>query len=226
MATTVSTPSAYQTLGTSLSEISVESSLLNTVPPQELFFKLFQALKPGGSLTVSLTENTQTQELFLAAARAGFVSISEEKEIQQLKLRKPNWQQGASVSLKDRKKNKQTTSTNNTASTPQNVWTLSANDIKEDDIEDDDQLLETDDLVSKPRDDCDLSNGARKACKNCTCGRAELEDQKVFEEKKKESPSNQCLWQLLFRRCLSMCQLSLYGKTGFQEGGSCPTGFG
>eukprot|EP01083_Nonionella_stella_P027157 74733_1 len=59
------------------------------------------------------------------------------------------------------------------------VWTLSASDLAEDDLEDEDDLLENESQkVELPstsvNDDCELgAGGGRKACKDCTCGRAE-----------------------------------------------------
>mmetsp|Transcript_10124 Transcript_10124/g.33754 ORF Transcript_10124/g.33754 Transcript_10124/m.33754 type:complete len:114 (-) Transcript_10124:98-439(-) len=55
------------------------------------------------------------------------------------------------------------------------VWKVSADE--DDEIMDEDSLLSEKDLKAapKPASDCELSGG-RKACKNCTCGRAEMEE--------------------------------------------------
>ena len=54
------------------------------------------------------------------------------------------------------------------------VWKISADDG--DDLMDEDSLLNEEELkpVPKGADDCELAEG-RKACKNCSCGRAEAE---------------------------------------------------
>ncbi|KAI7872322.1 cytokine-induced anti-apoptosis inhibitor 1, Fe-S biogenesis-domain-containing protein [Spinellus fusiger] len=58
------------------------------------------------------------------------------------------------------------------------VWTMA----EDDGLEDEDTLLDEDDLVKPSKasltrpDDCELTDGKRKACKNCTCGRADEEN--------------------------------------------------
>jgi len=57
------------------------------------------------------------------------------------------------------------------------VWKISADDDDQD-LEDENALIGAEDLVrpsvEAKRDDCELGKGgAKKACKNCTCGRAE-----------------------------------------------------
>ncbi|KAM5125318.1 anamorsin, partial [Mantella aurantiaca] len=74
------------------------------------------------------------------------------------------------------------------------LWTLSANDMKDEDVDllDSDDLLDPDDL-KKPLPSSlrtagcgESSDKKRKACKNCTCGLAE----ELQEEKKSSAPSS------------------------------------
>eukprot|EP00879_Flechtneria_rotunda_P004659 GHRR01004920.1.p1 GENE.GHRR01004920.1~~GHRR01004920.1.p1 ORF type:complete len:281 (+),score=88.56 GHRR01004920.1:62-844(+) len=67
------------------------------------------------------------------------------------------------------------------AAAPQaaNAWLLSADDM-DDELVDDEELLTEEDkqrpTITAKNDDCEVgASGARKACKNCTCGRAEAE---------------------------------------------------
>jgi len=91
---------------------------------------------------------------------------------------KPHWDSGAAVPLALKKK---TAAANGApqptpANTPAKVWTVSADDG--DELMDEDTLLDKTELQPKPRpvqSDCELSEG-RKACKNCTCGRADMEE--------------------------------------------------
>merc|ERR1711991_494384 len=55
------------------------------------------------------------------------------------------------------------------------MWKIDAND--DDELVDEDGLLDADDFLRKApvASDCEVGPG-RKACKNCTCGRATLED--------------------------------------------------
>ncbi|XP_075694349.1 anamorsin [Rhinoderma darwinii] len=76
------------------------------------------------------------------------------------------------------------------------LWTLSANDMNDEDVDllDSDELLDQDDL-EKPPPPSSLRGGGcgegsekkRKACKNCTCGLAE-----DLEEKKSAAPASAC----------------------------------
>nr|XP_056718707.1 anamorsin [Euleptes europaea] len=74
------------------------------------------------------------------------------------------------------------------------LWTLSANDMNDEDSDllDSDELLDTEDL--KKPDPASLKapsckeSGKRKACKNCTCGLAE----ELEKEKKNLAPKSAC----------------------------------
>jgi len=154
---------------------------------EDILGVLAKVLKPGGtftlrqeqSLEVSLSQpNFKNQlsekELFIALTVAGFVDILTTKlELAQkfeTTATKPNWVVGASETLKIQKKTVSTSTIDK-----KTVWTLAANEINEEDLEDEDNLLDEDDLL-KPtkKDDCEIAkDGTKKACKNCSCGRKE-----------------------------------------------------
>eukprot|EP01089_Gocevia_fonbrunei_P015742 TRINITY_DN4692_c0_g2_i2.p1 TRINITY_DN4692_c0_g2~~TRINITY_DN4692_c0_g2_i2.p1 ORF type:complete len:288 (+),score=62.75 TRINITY_DN4692_c0_g2_i2:123-986(+) len=72
------------------------------------------------------------------------------------------------------------------------VWSL---DDDDDDIVDESSLLQDEDKVKSKfvkRDDCELGKGgSKKACKNCSCGRAE-EEEIVLKIEKKAEPKSSC----------------------------------
>ncbi|KAG2180122.1 hypothetical protein INT43_003910 [Umbelopsis isabellina] len=63
------------------------------------------------------------------------------------------------------------------------VWTIAMSDDADAELEDEDLLLDEEDKVKPNKetltrpDDCELTDGRRKACKNCTCGRADMMDE-------------------------------------------------
>ncbi|CDP14965.1 unnamed protein product [Coffea canephora] len=151
--------------------VPVESSSINVVvviskssefPNDALFLEISRILKPGGTVLVHLTsQSTPLQETKSSLERklllAGLLDVKSCEAGQSIgKI-------GSSFSLK-----KQTKS-------------LPAVQINDDtDLIDEDTLLSEEDL-KKPQPpvllkcDCEVGK-ARKACKNCTCGWAEVEE--------------------------------------------------
>lgn len=88
--------------------------------------------------------------------------------------KKPSWDKGTSFSLKTKKQNP----IPKTEQKSIKIWNVDGDD--EEDLIDDDEMLEPEDL-EKPVKTEKCGTATKKACKNCTCGRAEME-----EEEKKE----------------------------------------
>jgi len=79
------------------------------------------------------------------------------------------------------------------SSTTSDVWQIAAEDAEEEnyELEDEESLLKEEDLVAPSKItvvDCGAQS-KRRACKNCTCGRAEVERE---EKKAKEAPKSSC----------------------------------
>jgi len=139
-------------------------STLNQSHESNVLTTLLKVLKPGGTIVVR--EPVKTTDSVIRFTMAGFVDIkvNEDNEGVEVTATKPDWEVGASQTLK-----KKATSSD----APKKVWTLATDDITEDDIENEDDLLLEEDL-KKPNNKDDCETGAtRKACKNCTCGRKE-----------------------------------------------------
>jgi len=71
------------------------------------------------------------------------------------------------------------------------VWTLAADD--DDELIDEDTLLTESDKRAQPikYDDCEYGSGGRKACKNCTCGRADMDGNELPADQN-ENPQSAC----------------------------------
>ncbi|KAL2938934.1 Anamorsin-like protein [Bienertia sinuspersici] len=175
------------TLASSLSTLPLESSSMDTIigvskardfPTAPLLAEMFRVMKPDGKILIHLTElaaDLPSDNILSSLKRkilvAGFLELEAIQQQPdafagvhsiQVKARKPSWKVGSSFSLKSSK-------------------LLPKVQLDDDmDLIDEDTLLTEEDL-KKPQlpvvGDCEVAS-TRKACKNCTCGRAE-EEQKV-----------------------------------------------
>ncbi|KAJ7550507.1 hypothetical protein O6H91_06G106300 [Diphasiastrum complanatum] len=74
---------------------------------------------------------------------------------------------------------------------------IPVSEIEADELVDEDALLTEEDLA-KPLpmpvdgDDCEVGKSGRKACKNCTCGRAELEEKGSLTAEQLQNPQSAC----------------------------------
>lgn len=156
----------------------VGSSKSHEFPPAPLLAEMFRVTKPDGRILVQLTQdddNMPSEKILSTLERkvlvAGFLEpepiqqkpngLPEERSLK-IKAKKPSWKIGSSFSIKASKG-------------------LPRVQISDDsDLIDEDTLLTEEDLKKPqlpPVGDCEVG-ATRKACKNCTCGRAEAE-QKV-----------------------------------------------
>ncbi|KAA0724511.1 Anamorsin [Triplophysa tibetana] len=162
--------------------------------------KLMSALKLSGlvSVTEIKTESLSPEATAAIKERTGFQGNTLSRV--RISASKPNFEVGSSTQLKLSFGKKATTAEKpaldpNTAK----MWTLSVNDMDDDDVDlvDSDTLLDADDL--KKPDPTSLkmscgedSNKKKKACKNCSCGLAEELEQDSKAAPKASLPKSSC----------------------------------
>lgn len=146
-------------------------------PDHQLFEEIPRVVKPGGMVLLHQSAESAPGEMKTSLLErkllvAGFVDVkvfpmnsvlqSEAAQFLGIKARKPSWKIGSSFTLKRK---------------PTKV--LPKVQIDDDmDLIDEDSLLTEEDLKKPqlpPVGDCEVGS-TRKACKNCTCGRAEVEE--------------------------------------------------
>jgi hypothetical protein len=147
----------------------------------DLLAGLIAVLKPGGFLVLYEPLQGRTfnssEELSRRLILSGFINtkIAASGEFIEVCSEKPDWEAGASQNL--RLSSKKSSSANLDQNDVKNIWT--ASHVDEHDIIDEDSLLSDSDRTAKlatRNDDCDVGKKGRKACKNCTCGRAQQAD--------------------------------------------------
>lgn len=153
--------------------------LSGTVSPEsgfnhsdEIMNEILRILVPNGSLYVNERKGRPLEKLMSSLTMSGFTALSSnpnEMSCYQVKCQKPNFEVGKSSKLSFAKKKPK--------AEVANIWTLSANDTNDENIDiiDSDALLDENDLkrpdMSALKSDCGTSKaGKRKACKGCTCG--------------------------------------------------------
>ena len=131
-------------------------------PSNGVLEMLLPLLSPGATLTLRVP-SAATTDADTALLFAGFVNAraraSSSSDICEIDAQKPQYEAGAASLLPVAR-----------------AWTLSADD----DAIDEDALLSLPDAAASAavkisNDDCDLIAGVRKACANCSCGRAEAD---------------------------------------------------
>uniref|UniRef100_A0A1A8RUW2 Anamorsin n=1 Tax=Nothobranchius rachovii TaxID=451742 RepID=A0A1A8RUW2_9TELE len=163
--------------------------------------KLMSTLKLCGFMSVTEVSKTElgTEELSSFRAATGYQGNTLSRV--RVSASKPNYEVGSSSQIKLSFGKKTPKPAEKPALDPNTVkmWTLSANDMNDDDVDllDSDALLDEEDL--KKPDPASLKAAScgeggtkkKKACKNCTCGLAEeLEESK--EKPKTNLPKSAC----------------------------------
>ncbi|XP_068116928.1 anamorsin isoform X2 [Hyperolius riggenbachi] len=193
-----------------------------TAHSSDVLAEVTRILKPGGAVVVQEPTDLQADQssklrspsrLFSSLTLSGMTTVTqilqrpltaEQKQtvkehlghsggdlvIVRVTAKKPNYELGSSKQLSLPKRSVAGKPAVDPAAAK--LWTLSANDMNDDDVDllDSDELLDQDDLT-KPLPSSLRAAGCgegtekkRKACKNCTCGLAE----ELEEEKKQSAP--------------------------------------
>ncbi|CAA0829702.1 Anamorsin homolog [Striga hermonthica] len=165
------------TQASSQSLISVESSSIDGIvslcksldfPSEQLLADISRILKPGGTILLSSTRETSqgrtvNSSLERKLLLAGFLDLKSSSGGHSFGVsgKKPTWKIGSSFIIKK---------------ISQALPKVQIDDDAE--LIDEDSLLTEEDLTKPqlpPVGDCEVGS-TRKACKNCTCGRAEAEE--------------------------------------------------
>ncbi|EDQ86667.1 uncharacterized protein MONBRDRAFT_33738 [Monosiga brevicollis MX1] len=147
--------------------------------------KLAAALKPGGRLALRESLNSRNETALRSAlTMGGFVNVqvSTSEHALEAHADKPVYEVGAAAPLKLSFAKKKQSGAAAPAAQVAEVWTIATDDFDDDDLleNDGDELLDAEDLAlattAPEGDDCEVgAGGKRRACKNCTCGRADAE---------------------------------------------------
>jgi len=152
----------------------------------EILRGLFRALAPNATLKVIYPEEVTDDQLKEAKKEAlveGFLKAS--KSGNEIHLNKPNWSVGSGKKLSEKPVE---TKTNETKT---NTWADLKESVDQDNLIQEDDLLEGEDEYKKLASSSDCMTKP-KACKNCTCGRAELENAAEIEALEKGNVKSSC----------------------------------
>ncbi|TRY75992.1 hypothetical protein DNTS_010896 [Danionella cerebrum] len=162
--------------------------------------KLMSALKLAGLVSVIEVKSEPLSPAATAVLKERTGIQGDNLSRVRMTAAKPNFEVGSSTQLK-LSFGKKTSAAEKPALNPStaHTWTLSANDMDDDDVDllDSDALLDAEDLKkpdpSSLKASCgDDSKKKRKACKNCTCGLAEELEQESAAAQKASQPKSAC----------------------------------
>lgn len=162
--------------------------------------KLMSVLKLSGFTTVTEVSNTDLSPEAMTSLRASTGYQGNSLSRVRVTASKPNYEVGSSSQIKlsfGKKKPAEKPALDPNTVT---MWTLSANDINDDDVDllDSDALLDEEDLkkpdpASLKAAGCGEGAGKKKkACKNCTCGLAEELEEESKGKQKTNLPKSAC----------------------------------
>lgn len=164
--------------------------------------KLVSALKLSGYTSVTEVKKTELSPEALTSLRTATGYHGNTLSRMRVSASKPNFEVGSSSQIKLSFGKKTPKPAEKPALDPNTVkmWTLSATDMDDDDVDllDSDALLDEDDL-KKPEPSSlkapgcgDGAGKKKKACKNCTCGLAEELEQDSKGKQKSDLPKSAC----------------------------------
>lgn len=135
---------------------------------------LFLGLLEPGALVAFCGVNKKEREVFRRnCVFSGFLVLEDASDEDLLRAKKPEWAVGAKSEVKTQ---------------PSSKWTL---DVEDDEVLDDDAFLTEEDLQPAP----EIQGGkapVKKACDNCTCGRAEGKEPVKLTQEMVDNPVTNC----------------------------------
>jgi len=165
----------------------------------DYFQEVARVLKPGGEFVVQEPAALEEKKTYAGLERslllAGFVNVEMVECVDgvtsssdgpllkpvAIKVKKPTWQTGAATPLRRKVPGQNGAVKLSFNDVTDDVFPVSKSPIKldmgndDDDLVDEDTLLTEEDLKAPEIPVADNCGVAKKACKNCSCGRAEIE---------------------------------------------------
>ncbi|XP_019118849.2 anamorsin [Larimichthys crocea] len=161
--------------------------------------KLISALKLSGFMSVTEVSKAELTAEALSSLRTATGYQGNTLSRVRVSASKPNFEVGSSSQIKLSFGKKTPKPAEKPALDPNTVkmWTLSANDMGDDDVDlvDSDALLDEEDLKKPDPASLKVScrdSGKKKACKNCSCGLAEELEQESTGKQKTNLPKSAC----------------------------------
>jgi RNase P subunit RPR2 len=179
------------------SSFNIVASVMELPYSPPFYAHILRVLSPGGLFVVQTTESS-SRDVSKSLVFSGFTDMEKLDNGTVLTCRRPGWNLGAAapLSLSASLNSKPTQS-----APPAKKWTLAADDLNEDDLdlEDENQLLQREkekvQVAPKITSEMDCGTGGdgkRKACKNCSCGLAEVIEAEAQGGAKKAAPVSSC----------------------------------
>jgi hypothetical protein len=184
-----------------------EIKMIGSIPSEELQAELFRLLKPNCKLSIvgALPGREDGQALVLDLKIQGFknimAAIDQESGERFVVCEKPSWEVGTSSGIQ------MPAISSTSAINKISAWKMDINDLADEDLIDENDLMDDNIILPAPVD-CGTdaaAEGKKRACKNCSCG---------LKEEEEEAACGSCYKGDAFR-CGSCPHL---GKPAFEPG--------
>eukprot|EP01038_Epipyxis_sp_PR26KG_P005602 gene5602-7734_t len=179
-----------------------EIKVIGRIPNEEEISILFKLLISNGKMLIEgIPSREAGQSLTVDLKICGFIDIMAAKDPSTgdrfVVCQRPTWEIGSKILLNI--VNNSTTISNNDENSKK--WKMAAIDLADDDLIDEDALLDANPVVVDDANEAqgcgdDTSGAKKRACKNCSCGLAEIEAQEALsgemsiEEKSSQTKSS------------------------------------
>ena len=201
---------------------SFDEAYIFVLPDDYTMTTVLSVLKPSGKMLVETCIPTREagQTLCTDLQLQGFMDTMIAKDPTTgdrfLTCSKPSWETGEVAAIKLPPKTKVTPA----------AWKMGTDDLAEDDLVDEDELLD-DNLEITPGAGCGIDPvtgkaiGKKKACKNCSCGLKEIEQEEArtgltYERVEVEAPSNSACGSCYKGDAFRCASCPFLGKPAFE----------